>query len=220
MGWDPFTNTWSDPNSGLQGRPGVAPKPGGGVVGWLGGLTDQSQQAKDQVANLNDQGNRSSDFADTGQQQFGTLGGQLGGQADYFRGLQSGQNSLSAEQLRQSLAQNLAGQRSMAAGASPQNAVMAARTAAIQSARLGSGLAGQQAMAGIAERNAAAKALSDMLLQQRQQELQAALQGRSTAIGAYGGVKPEGSTLDKWMPVIGAATGVGQAALMGGKKPG
>lgn len=180
--------------------------------------TDQSQQATDQIANQNDQGNRSSDFADTGQQGFGQLGTEAAAQRAALQRLATGQDSYSAEQLRQGLGQNVAAQRSMAAGGAPSSAPMMAMIASQNAARLGSGLAGQQALAGIAERQAAQKALADMILQQRQQDLQAALQGRATAVNAYGGVKPEGSFLDKITPLITAGMGVASMAATGGKK--
>jgi hypothetical protein len=55
---------------------------------------------------------------------------------------------------------------------------------------MGAGLAGQQAVAGIQERQAAQNALNQMLMRQRQQELQAALQSRQTAMG----INPQGPT--------------------------
>jgi hypothetical protein len=60
---------------------------------------------------------------------------------------------------------------SMAAGARPGQATMASRTAAMQMGRQGAGLAGQQSLAGIAERNAAAQTLAGLNLQQRGQDI-------------------------------------------------
>lgn len=173
----------------------------------ISGLGDESDSAKQQRAMMEEQAGKAGGFADQSQQGVSALGAEAQAQRDYLRRLAGGQDSVSAEQLRQGLAQNVAAQRSMAAGASPSMAPMAARTAAIQSARLGSGMAGQQAVAGLMERQQAQKALAEMILQQRQQDLQGALGGRQTAIGGYGGVKPEGSFLDKWGGAItGAAT--------------
>jgi hypothetical protein len=191
------------------------PKPGGSPFGGVhlrdkplgSGLVDESKSAKDQRYNLNNQGGMSSWFADQGQENFGALGAEATGQRQYLRDLAAGKNSVSAEQLRQGLQQNLAGQRSMAASASPQNAAMAARSAANNSARLGYGMSGQAAVAGMQERNDANKMLAELIMRQREQELQAALQSRQNAIGAYGGVKPEKSTLEKYAPLINAGVG-------------
>lgn len=113
----------------------------------------------------------------------------------------NGENSVSAEQLRQGLQQNLAGQRSLAASASPQNSAMAARTAAIQSGRLGTGLAGQQAVAGLQERNQAQSQYGSLLGQLSGQANQAAIASRSTAVQGYGSAdagQPEKSNVDKY----------------------
>src|SRR6187399_344135 len=144
-------------------------------------------------------------FADRGEQGYGQLGaqGQLALQG--LRAQSLGQNSVSAEQLRQGLQQNQAAQMSMAAGASPQNVAMAARTAAIQSGRLGAGLAGQQAIAGLQERNQAQQQYGQLLQALRAQELQAALQSRQSAMGGYGAAQagaPEKSWLEKYGPAI------------------
>jgi hypothetical protein len=69
-------------------------------------------------------------------------------------------------------------------------------------------MAGQQAIAGLQERQQAQQALAQMLMQQRQQELQAALGSRQNAISAYGGVTPEGSFLDKWGGAISGAAAI------------
>jgi endosialidase-like protein len=185
---------------------------GNGIANAAGKLNplswgDESDSQKLQRGQLVGQGDAAAGFADTAQQGYGQLGGEASAQRDYLRSLASGQNSVSAEQLRQGLQQNLAAQQSMAAGAGPQNAAMAARTAAIQSAHLGSGMAGQQALAGLQERQGAQQALANMILQQRQQDLQASLGSRQTAAGAYGGYKPEGSFMDKWSGPLSAGIG-------------
>lgn len=129
----------------------------------------------------------------------------------------SGQDSLSAEQLRQGLARNMAAQRSAAASASPANGPMAALMAQQQMGRMGAGMSGQAAQAGIQERQAAQQALAQLIMQQRQQDMQAALGSRGNAIGAYGGVTPEAGMLDKLAPLF--SVGQGVASLMaGGKK--
>lgn len=178
----------------------------------LGGLTAESQSTKDQRAAMEGQAGASGAFADQAQQGYGALGAEATAAREALRARAEGRApSLSAEQLRQGLQQNVSAQRSMAAGAAPNNAVMAARTAAIQSARLGSGMAGQAALAGIQEREAAQRALDESIARQQAMALQAALGGRSTAIQGYGGVKPEGSLLDRYGPVIQA--GIGAAGV-------
>ncbi len=144
---------------------------------------------------------------------------QLGRDADSARSLleqhANGQQSYSREALRQGLQQQLAQQRSMAAGAGP-NAAMAARTAANNMARASYGMSGQAAMSDIAERQAFAKALADATLQQRQQDLQAALQSRQNAMTGYGAGQPyqyDKSWLEKYGPAV-----VGAASLGLGRK--
>ncbi len=166
----------------------------------------------------NQQGQAAAGFAATGQKGFGALGAESADVRDQLRRQMSGQDSLAGEQLRQGLQQNLAAQSSMAASASPQNAAMAARTAMNNAGRLGAGMSGQQALAGIAERQAATQSLGGMLDNQRQMELQAALQSRGQSIDAYGNVlnakvglagKPKG-----WERGLSAA--VGAASLIPG----
>ena len=123
-----------------------------------------------------------SNMASDAQAKYGTLGKQLGQEDDYLRRIARGQDSVSAMQLRQALGKNLSQQRSMAASASPQNATMAALMASRNAMQASSGLAGQQALAGIQERQAAQQSLYNALLQRRQQEQQAALQARQLAM--------------------------------------
>jgi hypothetical protein len=163
-----------------------------------------------QRANLNQQGQAASGFADQGQQGYGAMTQESQQARDYLRKIASGQESLSGEQLRQGLALNMSAQRSMAASAAPQNQAMAARTAMMNMGRLGAGMSGQAATAGIQEREAAQQGLANMIMQQRGQDMQVALGSRGNAINGYGGVKPEGSWLDKWAGPIGG--GLGAAA--------
>jgi hypothetical protein len=172
-------------------------------------LGDEDESAIAQRDALNAQAAASGSFADRGQNQFRQLGGEAADVRKYLGGVAQGQNSISAEQLRQGLQQNMAAQRSMAASAAPRDSAMAARTAAIQSGRLGAGMSGQAALAGLQERRDAQSALGNMLMQQRQQELNAALGGRQTAIQGYQNITPEGTWKDKWAGAIG--TGVGAA---------
>lgn len=163
-------------------------------------------------------------FASTGEDNFNRGGQNMLATANRLNAQALGQDSLSAEQLRQAQQAQIAGQRSMAAGARPTNAAMAARTAAIQSGRIGAGLAGQQAMAGIAERTAANQQLAQLQTQQRQQDLMAALQARELAQSGYGSIERErGERFNALTGVPRAAehiTGAisGGAALLAGRK--
>jgi hypothetical protein len=183
---------------------------GVGHTGWLGEAGNDSQSKVDQRNQLTGLGRDAEVTAGENQQRFNTLGGQADAQAGYLNRIASGQESIAREQLRQGLQQNVAAQRSLAAGAAPQNAAMAARTAAMNMGRQGMGMSGQAAMAGIQERRAANEALTQLLMQQRQQELQSALGNRQIGLGAYTGTTPEASNLEKWGPA--AAGGAGMLA--------
>lgn len=153
--------------------------------------------ADQQRADLNRQGQAASDFAQFGENGYGAMTNESAAFRDALRRRASGENSISNEQLRQGLQQQLAQQRSMAASASPQNAAMAARTAAINMGRASSAMSGQAAMARLQEQKDAEAALGAAIYGQRGQDLQAALESRRNSVTAYGGAKPEGSTLDK-----------------------
>lgn len=135
---------------------------------------------------LNQQAALNNALGNLGMQNYGASTAQMGQTTDYLGGLMRGQNSVAAEQLRQGLGQQLAAQRSMAASASPQNAAMAARTAAMQMGRLGAGMSGQAALAGLQERNQAAGQLGQLQLGMRGQDVNAALGGYGGATQAYG----------------------------------
>lgn len=159
---------------------------------------------------LNEQAAKSGAFADQAEAGYGALGGEANAEREYLRRYARGQDSVTAEQLRQGLQQNVAAQRSLAAGAAPQNAAMAARTAARETARLGSGFAGQAALAGMQERAMWQKALQDSILQQRAQDLAAAGGARQTATSGYGAGQqgaPEKSWIEKYGPLIQAGAG-------------
>lgn len=151
-------------------------------------------------------------FADQGQVGYNALGAQG---RDALAGLQAqarGQNSVSAEQLRQGLAQMYAQQQSAAAGASPQNAAGAARTAAIQMGRAGQGMAGQQALAGLQERQQAQQAYAGLLQGLRQQDLNAALGSRQTAVQGFGAQNAGEREPNAWQKYSGAI-GAGLSAI-------
>lgn len=142
-----------------------------------------------------------------------------------LRDYATGKQSLSAEQLRQGLQQNVAAQRSMAAGARGGNAAMAQRQAMINASRMGAGLSGQQATAGIQERQAFAQALADLQTKRRQQELQAAIGSRGNqlqGLGSYEGNVTSRYGADLGVPsagerAMGFGGGILQAYLMSGK---
>ena len=170
-----------------------------GFLGDIGNwLTKRPGEAEQRQGLLN--------MGQTGQADYSRLGGALDTEAERLRRQANGEDSLSAEQLRQGLQQNVAAQRSMAAGASPQNAAMAGLMASRNAMVAGAGLAGQQATAGIQERQAASDALGRMLLQQRQQEQQNAQFG-------YGNIKPGASWLDRFGGAVQAGA---QIAGLGG----
>lgn len=103
-----------------------------------------------------------------------------------LQGLARGNNSVSAEQLRQGLQQSQAQQMSMAASAAPQNQAMAARNAMMNAGNLASGMMGQQAMAGLQERQNALNTLAQLQAQQSGQNLQGALGAAGLSNNAYG----------------------------------
>lgn len=207
MSWyDP--SSWSVRDLGLLGGvPGglltgspMLKKAGNALLDSPGAAAEEERKR-----NLYNNADQARTFARQSERGYNTLGG-LGTDAlSQLQAAANGQNSVSALQLQQGLQQGLAAQRSMAAGAAPQNAAAAARTAAIQSARLSSGLAGQQAIAGLQERNQAQQAYGALLQGLRQQDLQAALQSRQNALTGYGSQssgQPEQSTLQKLAPYI------------------
>lgn len=153
-----------------------------------------------------------------GQQLAGNYAANQGGinqSIDALRALANGQNSVSAEQLRQGLQQQLAAQQSMAAGASPQNAAMAARVAMNNMNRAAYGMAGQQALAGLQERNQAQQALGQLQLGQSGQNLQGALGGFGAANQGYGYAvqNPQKTAGDLLMKAIaGGGNAAGMAA--------
>jgi hypothetical protein len=178
----------------------------GGAIGYFSGGDDDAAKAEAlRKQLLYQQAGMSGQFADNAQAGYGAYGQQAQQPLTYLQRTAQGENSVSSEQLRQALQQNVAAQRSLAAGASPQNAAMAARTAAIQSGRLGAGLAGQQAVAGLQERAQANQAYGSLLGTLRGQDLNAALSARQNAMTGYGannaGAPPK-SWIEQYGPAI------------------
>jgi len=178
---------------------------GGDLAGAFGVGSGDPANADRQA--LSGQAAASGAFADQGQQGFANLGAQGQGVIDALKAQANGQNSVSALQLQQALGQNLAAQQAQAASASPQNAAMAMRLAAMNSARLGTGLAGQQAVAGLQERNQAQQNLAQFLNQQQNMQLQAALQGRATAASGYGNTLGNNAQKSAGSLILGGITG-------------
>ncbi len=187
----------------------------GGMVGKHGffnkiGLNGASESDEAKMAKLNQVGAGAMGFAGQARDNYGQLTGRLNGSLDQLQALANGQNSVSALQLHQALQQNLANQQSMAAGAAPGNAAMAARTGAMQMGRLGYGLAGQQAVAGLQERNQAAQNYASLLGQSRGQDLQGTLGGFNAASGAYGGGlngQHDPTIASQWAPIVSGFAG-------------
>jgi hypothetical protein len=175
---------------------------GGGMTGAQ--MQDRMLASLQKKPNdLAQQAQKAGAFADWSEGNVQGLSAEALAQRDALRRLASGQDSYSAEQLRQNLGQNLAAQQSMAAGARPGNSAMAALNASQNAMRLGSGLAGQQSLAGIAERQAAQKALSDMILGERGQDVQGALGSRGNAIQGYIGKNQQDNQPSGLMRVLG-----------------
>lgn len=173
---------WWDIGGNLQKDPGAAAE----------------AQRKQQ---LYGQAQRAGGFADQAQQSYNQYGQQGQGALSGLQAVANGQNSVSAEQLRQGNQQAMAQQQSMAAGAAPQDQAGAARTAMIQMGRSSSGLAGQQAIAGLQERNQAQGQYGQLLQGLRGQDLNATLGSRQTAVTGYGAADagaPEKSNIDKY----------------------
>lgn len=140
-------------------------------------------------------------FADQGQAGYGAMTDELARQRAYFNDVMAGRNSVATEQLRQGLGQQQAAQMSMAAGASPANAPMAARTAMMMTGRNQANMTAQAAIAQLQEREMAARQLSELNLGQRGQDINVGLgsrQNQMTGLGANKADKPaEPSTLQK-----------------------
>lgn len=197
-------------------------KVGGGIYGGIKKITGMDDPGADaermRKAMLAKQAAAAGGFADTAQAGFGQLGAEAGVQRDYLGRLSRGEDSISAEQLRQGLQRNQADQISMAAGASPANTAGAARLGAILASRQASAMSGSAALAGLQERQMAHQALANMIMQQRGQDLNAALGSRQTAVQGYGAGQqgaPEKNWLEKYGPVIRDVAGF----AAGGGKP-
>ncbi len=161
---------------------------GGGVAkigGFLTAPRGSNQPGVDSFG-LSGASGQAGNFANVGESGFSRLGGEANQVRNRLERQAAGQDSLSREQLRQGLQQQLSGYRSMAASAPPSQGPMAARTAMMGMGRAASGMSGQAALAGIQERSAANQALGNLLMQERQQDLTAALGARGHQIQGLG----------------------------------
>lgn len=176
--------------------------------------------AKVQYQNLGNQGGMASVFADEGQTNYGQLTQEAAAQREALRHRAAGQGLMSTEMLRQGLQQQLAQQRSMAAGASPNNAAMAARNAAMNMGRASSGMSGQAAMAGLQEQKQAEDALTNAIMGARQQDMGVALGSRQNATNAFGmPIDPGKSKADEYAQMgMNAAIGGAQMFAMSDRR--
>lgn len=185
MGWQ---DAFRDPFGTIGDAAGAV---GGAFKSGAGWVSDQFDRGKkygeiDPDGFLTGASGAAGKFADQSQRGFQAAGDRARATEDMWRRRAMGEDSLSAEQLRQGLQQNLAAQQSMAASARPGNAAMMARQASVNAANLGAGLSGQQATAGIAERQAALQGLAQHQQAMRGQDLQAVLGSRGQQIQGYG----------------------------------
>lgn len=188
-------------------------------VDWLSGSGQYSPGYDDYQA-LGKQGQQEAGWGELGMENANSNNAkinqtQVGLQnaINYQNDLATGKNSVSAEQLRGSLQQQLAQQQAMSAASSPANSAMAARNAAMNMGNASYGMAGQQAMAGLQERNQAAlqmgqmsSQLGQMQNQQTANYLQMGNTGYQQANNSYGNAlqKPP------------AASGPGAGGAIGG----
>jgi len=182
---------------------------GGGLIGGIGGWLGHDDKAEDQEARrkrlLYEQAAQAGGNAQAGFNAWQGYNQQGAGALAALQRQAMGQNSVSAEQLRQALQASQAQQQSMAAGASPQNAAMASRTAAIQSGMLASGLAGQQALAGLQERNQAQQQYGQLLGLMSGQAAQVGMGYQNAALTGYGAQNagaPPPSWIQQWGPAV------------------
>lgn len=200
---------WNDLNPTTW--PGAVKRQLGRDFGPIGGELSEEEKRRKQL--LEEQAAAAGGFADYGEGGFKSLGTAADDVRMMLQQHATGAQSFSGEQLRQGLGQQLSQQRSFAAG---MGSPMAARTAANNMGRASYGMSGQAALAGIAERQAFAKALADATLQQRQQELQAALGSRQNALTGYGAGNPFTPTPSLSDKLLGAGAQIGSA--IAGKK--
>lgn len=203
-----FTGTPIQENQGPPGTPttGQVAPDGRPIVADTGLPTPYGVDEGMRQAYAAQQGGRAGMFADRSEQGYAAYGAQGQSALDALKRQASGQDSVSAEQLRQALGRQHAQQQSFAAGGPPSSASARARAAAIQMGRASTAMAGQQAVAGQQERNQANTAYGNLLSTMRGQDLQASLQSRSNANAGYGaaGGPPQKDWKDYALPAAAA----------------
>jgi len=187
----------------------------GGTVKLPFGMSATAAPSEEQRRKmaLEESARAAGNFAGQGEAGYGQMSAELAKQRQFFNDMMNGRNSVATEQLRQGLQQQQAQQMSMAAGASPQNSAMAARTAAMMMGRNASGMAGQAAQAQLAERQMAADQLAKMNLGQRGQDIEVGLGSRQNQMTGLGANRPDKPKEPTFMQNVGA--GIGAAAGKG-----
>lgn len=163
-------------------------------MSWLGDKLNTKMRTSqfeevDPYGDVKDMSGYAGNFAGQGMKGYGAMTGEMAKDRSFLRDLATGKNSIAGEQLRQGMQQNIAGQQAIAASATPSNQAMAARTASMNAARVGSGLAGQQAVAGLQERQMAGQQLAQLNQAQRGQDVNVALGSTQNALQGYLGLE-------------------------------
>lgn len=138
----------------------------------------------DPTGALGNLGAKGSQISNMGRDNYQQYGQRINTLADQLARLASGEDSLSALQLKQGTDRNVKQQMAMGQSGRGAGSPLAARLAAQNAAQLNAGLSGAQAQAGIQERSAAQNALGGLLGQARGQDLQAMIQGLNSGIDA------------------------------------
>jgi hypothetical protein len=174
--------------------------------------TDADRENQSRAGKLDQQAAAAAQFGQQAADNYNTNNYGYGDASNYLSSILAGKNSVSAEMLRQGMQQGVAAQQAMAASASPQNAAMAARTAMNNMGRLGYGLSGQETLADLQARQAAAAQLGQLALGARGQDLQGFLGANSNAMSGYGAQMPQSAGTQMLMSGVGGfAQGAGMA---------
>lgn len=196
---------WLDRATGGHGADAL--RKGYGQLTGEGGMLGDPKGTDDRL----NTGAAANEFAGYGEDRFRAGGNAMSAQVARMQKIRDGEESVSKLQLQQALGQNIAQQQSMAASARPGSGAMAGRTAMMNAGRAAAGLGGQQAIAGIQERQAAQAAMNKMLSDMRQQDLMAALQSRGNAVSAFNPNGASGS--DKQASALQSLFSAGAAAV-------
>lgn len=211
--YDPVQGSYGPAPTGPTG--GASPGAGAPAMGTmpdspqglyaLPGYEDFTNYLKQRLGDIN------------GRQDSSFRAGQMG-LADQLQKYANGTESVSQLQLKQAADANIANQMAMAAGARPGQGAMMSRMASQNAGSIGTQLAGQQAVAGLQERQQASNALAGLYNTGRSQDLQGQAQG-DAAINNTLAALLQGSALQQHGG-ISQATNALQAALAAMGKPG